>query len=96
MDQKTLISNVVTAAATAIVMGLGAWALGVFNAGSVAIDEAQIEAVVGKILVRDTGATYAASLASIDVSVAQINTSIGAIKDDIDDLEDSVSILVAE
>jgi branched-subunit amino acid permease len=96
MDQKTIISNVVTAVVTAGVLGVIAWAGGVFSAGSTALDEAQIEAVVGKILVRDTGATYGASLASIDISLATINTSIGSIKDDIDDLEDSVSILVAE
>lgn len=96
MDQKTIISNVVTAVVTAGVLGVLAWAGGVFSAGSEALDEAQIEAVIEKVLVRDNGATYAASLASIDISVAEINTSIGAIKDDIDDLEDSVSILVAE
>ncbi len=96
MDQKTLISNVVTAVATAGILGVLAWAGGVFSAGADALDEAQIKAVITEVLIRDTGATYAASLASIDISLATINTSIGAIKDDIDDLEDSVAILVAE
>lgn len=96
MDQKVLISNVVTAVVTAGVLGVLAWAGGIFSAGSDALDEAQIEAVIERVLIRDNGATYAASLAGIDLSVAQINTSIGAIKEDIDDLEDSVSILAAE
>lgn len=96
MDQKALTTNVITAVVTAGVLGVLAWAGGVFSAGSEALDEAQIEAVIERTLIRDTGATYAASLASIDISLATINTSIGAIKDDIDDLEDSVSILVAE
>jgi hypothetical protein len=96
MDQKALISNVVTAVVTAGVLGVIGWAMGVFSAGSDALNEAQIKAVVEEVLIRDTGATYAASLASIDVSIGQINTSIGAIKEDIDDLEDSVGILAAE
>ena len=96
MDQKTLISNVVTAVVTAAVLGVLAWAGGVFSAGTAALDEAQIEAVIEKVLIRDNGATYAASLASIDISLATINTSIGAIKEDIDDLEDNVALLAAE
>lgn len=96
MSQKEIITNVITAVVTAGVLGLLAWVGGVFSAGSDALDEAQIEAVIEKVLIRDNGATYAASLASIDLSVAEINTSIGAIKEDIDDLEDSVAILVAE
>lgn len=95
MSQKAIISNVATAVITAAVMGVAAWAMGVFNAGSAALDEAQIEAVIERVLIRDNGATYAASLAGIDVSLAEINTHIGAIKEDIDDLEDSVGILVA-
>lgn len=96
MDQKALTTNVITAVVTAGVLGVLAWAGGVFSAGSQALDEQQIKAVIEEVLIRDTGATYAASLASIDISLATINTSIGAIKDDIDDLEDSVAILVAE
>jgi len=96
MDQKALISNVITAVVTAGILGVLASAGGVFSAGSDALDEAQIKSVIEEVLIRDTGATYAASLASIDISLATINTSLGAIKDDIDDLEDSVAILVAE
>ena len=96
MDQKALTSNVITAVATAAVLGVIGWAGGIFSAGSTALDEAQIEAVIEKVLIRDNGATYAASLASIDLSVASINTSIGAIKEDIADLEDNVAILAAE
>lgn len=96
MDQKALISNVVTAVATAAVLGVIGWAGGIFSAGSDALDEAQIEAVIKRTLILDNGDTYAKSLDSIDKAVGEINVSIGAIKEDIDDLEDSVGILVAE
>jgi hypothetical protein len=96
MDRKALTTNVITAVATAAVLGVVGWAGGVFSAGSTALDEAQIEAVIKRTLIRDTGTTYAASLASIDISLASINTGIEAIKEDIDDLEDSVALLVAE
>ena len=96
MDQKALISNVVTAVVTAGILGVLAWAGGVFSAGTDALSEAQIEAVIKKTLVLDDGQTYAATLDSIDKSVGEINISLGFIKDDIDDLEESVGILVAE
>ncbi len=96
MDQKGLISNVITAVVTAGILGVLAWAGGVFSAGADALNEAQIKAVIAEVLVRDTGATYAASLAGIDISLATITTTLEAIKEDIDDLEDSVGILVAE
>lgn len=96
MDQKALISNVITAVATAGVLGVIAWAGGIFNAGSDALNEAQIKRVIATTLILDTGQTYAQTLDSIDKSVGEINVSIGAIKEDIDDLEDSVGILVAE
>ena len=96
MDQKALISNVITAVATAAVLGVIGWAGGIFSAGSDALSEQQIEAVIKRTLVLDNGATYAASLDSIDKAVGEINVSIGFIKDDIEDLEDSVGILVAE
>jgi hypothetical protein len=96
MDQKALINTLITVVATAAVLGVIGWAGGIFSAGSDALDEAQIKAVIDEVLIRDNGATYAASLAGIDVSLASITTSIEAIKEDIDDLEDSVGILVAE
>ncbi len=96
MDQKTITTNVFTAVVTASVLGVLAWAGGVFSAGSEALDEQQIKDVIAEVLIRDTGATYAASLASIDISLASITTSIVDIKEDIDDLEDNVAILAAE
>ena len=96
MDQKALINSLITVVATAAVLGVIGWAGGIFSAGSEALDEAQIEAVIEKVLIRDNGSTYAASLASIDLSLVSITTSIEHIEDDIEDLEDSVGILVAE
>jgi len=96
MDQKTLISNVVTAVVTAVVLGTFGWASGVFSAGQDALTEQQIKDVIKQVLILDSGDTYAATLDSIDKAVGEINVSIGAIKEDIDDLEDSMAILAAE
>jgi hypothetical protein len=95
-EHKAFIGNVLTAVVTAAILGVLGWALGVFNAGSDALTEAEIKRVITETLVLDDGLTYAATLDSIDKSVGEINVSIGFIKDDIEDLEDSVAILVAE
>lgn len=89
-------TNIITAVATAGILGVFAWVGGVFSAGSDALNEAQIEAVITKVMVTDAGETYAATLSSINLSLASIDTNIGAIKEDIDDLENAVGILVSE
>jgi len=95
-EHKVMIGNVVTAVITAGIIGVLGWTLGVFNAGSDALTEAEIKRVMAETLILDDGLTYAATLDSIDKSVGEINVSLGFIKDDIEDLEDSVAILVAE
>ena len=72
--------NVVTAVVTAGILGVIGWGMGVFEAGSTALDEAQIEAVITKVMVTDAGETYAATLSEINLSLASIDTNIGAIK----------------
>ena len=96
MDQKALTSNVVTAVITAGVLGILAWASGVFSAGQDALTKQQIKDVIEQVMILDSGDTYAATLDSIDKAVGEINVSIGAIKEDIDDLEDSMALLAAE
>lgn len=93
---KGILGNLVTAVVTAVVLGILGWAMGVFSAGSAALDEAQIEEVIKRTLILDSGQTYAASLSSIAIHLGSIDTSLGAIKEDIDDLEDSVAILASD
>ena len=96
MDQKALISNVVTAVVTAVVLGIAGWALGVFNAGSAALDEAQIETVIKRVMVLDDNQTYAAALTSINIHLGSIDTSLGHIQGDIRRIDGAVAALAAE
>jgi len=96
MDQKAIGGNVITAVATATVLGFLGWAVGVFGAGQDALTEKQIKAVIAEVMILDSGDTYAATLNSIDKSVGEINVAINAIKEDIDDLEAAVSALAAQ
>ena len=96
MESKAIIGNVLTAVITAAVLGVSAWIMGVFEAGTAALDEAQIKAVVKEVLIRENGDTYGSSLVSIDGSLIAIDTNILAIKEDIDDLESAVRALASE
>ena len=91
-----IISNVITAAVTAIVLGFGGWALGVFNAGSDAISEDQITEVVNKIMVTAAGKSIKARIAEVDGQLIGIETRVGIVMDDVDDLEQSVRDLSSE
>ncbi|MGI9293428.1 MAG: hypothetical protein ACR2PS_05545 [Pseudomonadales bacterium] len=94
MNQIT--GNVITAVITAIVLGVIGWAVGIFEAGSDALTEQQIETVIEREMVTDAGTTYAATLNQINLSLASMDSSLDAIKEDIDDLENAVSALAAE
>lgn len=96
MSQKAIIGNVVVAVGTAIVMGVIASVMGVFEAGTQALDEAQIEAVIERVLVRENGDTYGVSLVSIDGTLIEMNTTIGHIQKDLGKLERAVGALAAE
>ena len=91
-----IITNVLTAIVTASILGVGAWAGGIFSAGSDALDEAQIEAVIERVMVLDSGDTYAATLSSINIHLGSIDTSIGHIQGDIRRIDSAVSALAAE
>ena len=93
---KAIQTNVITAVVTAGVLGVLGWGAGVFEAGADALDEAQIEAVIKRVMVTDKGNTYAATLASIDGSLIALNTNVEAIKEVLDDLENAVGALAAE
>jgi hypothetical protein len=96
MDLKAIQGNVITAIGVAVVMGIIGTVMGVFNAGTAALDEAQIEVVIKRVLVRENGDTYGASLVSIDGTLIAINTNIITIKDDIKDLQSAVRALATE
>jgi hypothetical protein len=83
-----IVSNVITAVATAAVMGVFAWVLGVFSAGSAAIDKEQIRAVLQEELQTDAGQTYSARLAEVGSQVTVLETRVTELKDDVEDLED--------
>lgn len=93
---KAIQTNVITAIVTAGILGTLGWAGGVFEAGSTALDEQQIETVIKRVMITDKGQTYAASLASIDGSLIGILATQEAIKEDIDDLETAVGSLASE
>ncbi len=90
MTQKALITNVVTAVATAVVLGVGGMMIGVFNTGQAAIDKEQIKEVLAEVLLRDNGKTYAQSLVTVENTVLVLETRVGALTEDVDDLEDFV------
>ncbi len=90
MDSKAIMSNVAVAVITAILMGALAFFAGVFERGAEAMTEDQIEAVIERVLVTDTGDTHAAALANINTNLTAIDTKVGMIKDDVDKLEEAV------
>lgn len=91
-----IITNIVTAVVTAGILGIGAWAGGVFSAGSDALNEDQIEAVIKRVMVTDAGETYAATLISINLHLGSIDTSIGHIEKDITRIDGAVGALAAK
>lgn len=96
MQLNGMQTNIITAVATAGILGAFAWAGGVFSAGSDALNEAQIEAVITKVMVTDAGTTYAATLSSINLTLASMDSTLDHIQEDLDDLETAVGILASE
>jgi hypothetical protein len=92
---KALVQNVLTAVVTAVVLGIGAFVMGVFEKGTDAISEDQIRAVIEEVMVTDAGKTYKARLAEVDIELAVVETRLGKATDDIDDLEDMLGELVS-
>lgn len=96
MDQKAILSNVVTAAATAIVLGFGGWALGVFEKGTAAADKEQIREVLAEVMRTDAGLTYGQALSQIGLDINTVSTQVEDLQGDVDDLEDAVMMLASE
>lgn len=96
MDQKAIISNVVVAVATAVIMGMLGWAMGVFEKGQQAIDKEQIRAVLQEELQTDAGQTYGQALSQIGLDINTVQTRVEELKGDVNDLEDAVLALASE
>jgi hypothetical protein len=77
-------------------MGILAWGAGVFKAGSDALDEVQIEAVITRVLVMDSGQTFAQTLNSLNNTTIALNTTVKELTKEVDDLEVAVLALAAE
>lgn len=91
--KKEIFSNVITAVATAAIMGVIAWAMGVFEKGQQAIDKEQIRAVLQEEMQTDAGITYGAALSQIGLDINTVSTQVSELKGDVDDLEDAVLTL---
>lgn len=96
MDQKAIVSNVVTAVATSIVLGVGAYLMGVFEKGTEAQAKEQIRAVLEEVMQTDSGVTYGAALTQIGLDINTVQTRVEELKGDVDDLEDAVLALASE
>jgi hypothetical protein len=86
--KKELINGVVVSVVTAIVLGVGAWIMGVFEKGTIAADKELIRTVIAEELQTDAGQTYSARLAEVGTQVTILETRVGELKDDVEDLED--------
>ncbi len=93
MDQKAIVSNVVTAVVTAAIMGVLAWAGGVFQKGSEAATKDAIREVLAEEMKTDSGVTYGQALTQIGLDINTVSTRVEELKGDVDDLEDAVLTL---
>ena len=99
MKMNPITTNVVTAAVTAVVLGLGGWALGVFNAGSDAIDKEQIRTVLREELqttINGETKTYGEALSAISSNQIMLIATVGEVVNELDDLENAVLALASE
>ena len=85
--KNEIVSNVVVAVATAVVMGAGAWFLGVFEKGTEAADKELIREVIAEALKTDAGLTYKARLAEVGSQITVLETRVDDIRNDVEDLE---------
>ena len=93
---KALVNNVVTAVVTAAVLGALGTAMGIFEKGATAISEDQIELVLDRVLMLDSGKTYKGRLSELNVEIATIETRVSILKDDVEGLEGDLLELVSD
>ena len=93
MNTKEIGANVITAVITALVLGIGAYAMGIFEKGSAAISEDQIEVVVNKMLVTEAGTNVKARIAEVDGQLIGLETRAEALETEVNELERDVFCL---
>ena len=93
---KALVNNVLTAVVTAGVLGALGFFMGVFEKGAQAMNEDQITAVIEEVLVMDSGKTYKARMAELNIEIATMETRVTLLKTDVVDLEESLFNLVSD
>jgi hypothetical protein len=94
--KKEVTTNVVTAVATAVVLGAGGWFLGVFEKGTEAANKEAIRQVLDEVMQLDSGKTYGQALSEIGLNINTISTQVVELKDDVNDLERAVLTLASE
>lgn len=90
---KEILSNVVTAVVTAVILGIGGYFMGVFEKGNQAISKEAIREVLEEEMQTDSGITYGAALTQIGLDINTVSTRVEELKGDVDDLEDAVLTL---
>ena len=91
-----IVSNVVTAVATAAVVGVFAFVFGVFEKGSEASSAEHIRKVLREEMKTASGKTYGAALVDIGLELNTVSTTVGIIQTDVSDLEKSVLDLAGD
>lgn len=91
--KKEIASNVITAVATAVVLGIGGYFLGVFEKGTEAANKEQIREVLNEVMKTDSGKTYGEALSKIGLDINTVSTKVSELKEDVNDLEDAVFLL---
>jgi LytS/YehU family sensor histidine kinase len=91
-----MLKHVITAVATAAVLGIAASVMGVFEKGVAAADAEQIRAVLNEQMQTDAGLTYGQALSQIALDINTVSTQVSELKTDVDDLEDAVLTLAGE
>ncbi len=94
MDTKAIVASTVSALVTAAALGIVGFFVGVFERGAEAMTEDQIEEVIKKVLVTDSGMTHAAALADINMSLssmeATMETRFDGVEKSVDKLEEAM------
>ena len=86
-------ARTIGAVATAAVMGVAMWFVGVFNAGTDAADEELIEKVVNEMLMTETGTNVKARITAVDGKLIGLETRAKALESEVNELEHDVFCL---
>ncbi len=92
-------TNILTAVATAIVLGGGSLAIGIFNAGTDANNKEQIRNVIREEMqttIAGETKTYGEALSLMMTNQTTLIATVGEVVKELDDLEDAVLALASE